>query len=132
MMSAGGKWEDTEYLSGQAWTAMHDNPVKAEMGGLLTTRFTQGGVDSFTACNPGSTSAERAFNEGREGFYGWMGLGGSIFQWHRSLDVGFAFVPTSLHVLDFLNERGKIYQAETLSCIAQLNRLQSEEEKVIN
>jgi CubicO group peptidase (beta-lactamase class C family) len=126
MMSAGGKLEDTEYLTEPAWTAMHDNPVKADMGGLLTTRFTQGGVDSFTACSPVSTSAERAFNEGREGFYGWMGLGGSIFQWHPQLEVGFAFVPTSLHVLDFLNERGKVYQAETLNCIARMATPQSE------
>lgn len=118
MMSAGGKWEGTEYLSEQAWTALHENPVKADMGAMLTTRFTQGGVDSFTKCNPGSTTAERAFNEGREGFYGWMGLGGSIFQWNPELDIGFAFVPTSLHVLDFLNERGKLYQAEILSCVA--------------
>jgi CubicO group peptidase (beta-lactamase class C family) len=120
MMSAGGQWDGTEYLSKQAWEAMHENPVKAEMGTLLTTRFTQGGVDSFTACEPGSTQAERDFNQGREGFYGWMGLGGSIFQWHPGLDIGFAFVPTSLHVLDFFNERGKKYQAETLNCVARM------------
>lgn len=64
--------------------------------GLLTTRFTQGGVDSFTTCEAGSTGSERAFNEGREGFYGWLGLGGPIFPWHPRLDIGFAFVPTSL------------------------------------
>ena len=120
MMSAGGQWEGTQYLSKQAWEAMHDNPLKADMGALLTTRFTQGGVDSFTACGPGSTQAEKDFNEGREGFYGWMGLGGSIFQWHPGLDIGFAFVPTSLHVLDLFNERCKKYQAETLDCIARL------------
>jgi CubicO group peptidase (beta-lactamase class C family) len=120
MISAGGKWKNTEYLSEQAWAGMHDNPVKADMGGLLTTRFTQGGVDSFTACNPRSTSAERALNEGREGFYGWMGFGGSIFQWHPRLDIGFAFVPTSLHVFDLFNERGKVYQAEILNCIARM------------
>ena len=125
MMSAGGRWEGTEYLSDQAWKAMHENPVKADMGALLTTRFTQGGVDSFTACTPDSTPAERAFNEGREGFFGWMGLGGSIFQWHPELDIGFGFVPTSLHVLDFLNERGKMYQAETLNCIARMSAPQS-------
>ena len=125
MMSAGGQWEGTEYLSKQAWEAMHENPLKADMGALLTTRFTQGGVDSFTACNPGSTQAEQDFNEGREGFYGWMGLGGSIFQWHPGLDVGFAFVPTSLHVLDLFNERGKQYQAETLNCIARMTTQQS-------
>lgn len=120
MMSAGGKCEGTEYLSEQAWTAIHDNPVKANMGGLANTRFTQGGVNSFTACNLGSTWADRALNEGREGFYGWMGFGGSVFQWHTRLDIGFAFVPTSLHILDLVNERGKLYQAEVLNCVAKM------------
>lgn len=120
MMSAGGQWQGSEYFSKRAWEALHANPLKADMGALLTTRFTQGGVDSFTACRPDSTQIERDLNQGREGFYGWMGLGGSIFQWHPGLDIGFAFVPTSLHVLDFLNERGKKYQAETLNCIARM------------
>jgi hypothetical protein len=34
-------------------------------------------------------------------------------------DPGFAFVPTSLHGLNFLNERGKRYQAEVLRCVAK-------------
>ncbi|WP_159819289.1 serine hydrolase domain-containing protein [Colwellia sp. 20A7] len=122
MMSAGGKWEGTEYLSEQAWKAMHENPVKADMGGLTITRFTQGGIDSFTTCTPDSTHSERALNQGREGFYGWMGFGGSIFQWHPELDIGFSFVPTTLHALDFLNERGKRYQTEILNCIAKISK----------
>ena len=120
MMSAGGKFAGQEYLSEQGWKEMHADPVKANMGGILITRFTQGGVDQFTESTPDSTSLERAFNHGREGFYGWMGLGGSIFQWHPQLDIGFAFVPTSLHVLDLLNERGMTYQAEVLNCINKL------------
>ena len=121
MMSAGGKLEGRQFLSPEAWKAMHAHPVKAIMGTLLTTRFTQGGVDCFTPCTLDSTQAERDFNEGREGFYGWMGFGGSIFQWHPGLDVGFAFVPTSLHALDFFNERGKRYQAEVLKCVASID-----------
>jgi CubicO group peptidase (beta-lactamase class C family) len=119
MMSAGGKLDGKEYLSEQAWAALHDNPVEANMGGLFSTRFTQGGVNQFVECTASSSTLERDFNLGREGFYGWMGLGGSIFQWHPTLDIGFGFVPTSLHVLDFLNERGKVYQAEVLNCIAR-------------
>ena len=61
---------------------------------------------------------ERAANAGREGFYGWMGFGGSVFQWHPEKRIGFAFVPTSLHGLDFLNERAKAYQAALLACVA--------------
>jgi len=56
----------------------------------------------------------RALNQGREGFFGWMGLGGSIFQWHPERRIGFAYVPTSLNLLDIVNERGKGYQAEVL------------------
>lgn len=122
MMSAGGKWEGREYLSDAAWKAMHQDPSKAVMGSMLVTRFTQGGVDCFTPCTPESSRLEREFNEGREGFFGWMGLGGSIFQWHPGHDIGFAFVPTSLHVLDLLNERGKRYQAQILKCVEEIER----------
>jgi hypothetical protein len=40
-----------------------------------------------------------------------MGLGGSIFQWHPEKRIGFSFVPTGLHVLDIVNERGKAFQS---------------------
>jgi CubicO group peptidase (beta-lactamase class C family) len=119
MMSAGGKFDGKEYLSEQAWTALHDNAVQENMGGIFNTRFTQGGVNEFVECTASNSTMDRDFNEGREGFYGWMGLGGSIFQWHPKLDIGFGFVPTSLHVLDFLNERGKVYQTEVLRCVAR-------------
>jgi CubicO group peptidase (beta-lactamase class C family) len=125
MMSAGGKLEGREFMNEKGWKAMHEHPVKATMGAVLTTRFTQGGVDCFTLCTSDSTRAERDFNEGREGFYGWMGFGGSIFQWHPGLDIGFAFVPTSLHALDLFNERGKRYQAEILKCVARMATTQS-------
>jgi len=119
MMSAGGKWAEREYLSEEAWKAMHADPVEADMG-FGTTNFTQGGVNLFTEVGPKSTGLDRAFNVGREGFYGWMGFGGSIFQWHPRHEIGFGFVPTSLHVVDILNERGKVYQAEVLRCVERL------------
>ncbi len=121
MMSAGGKWAEGEYLSEEAWKAMHHDPVEADMG-FSATNFTQGGVNLFTEAGVKSNGLDRAFNDGREGFYGWMGLGGSIFQWHPRHEIGFGFVPTSLHVLDFLNERGKTYQAEVLRCVERLTR----------
>jgi hypothetical protein len=98
---------------------MHDEPIEAFMG-FAPTSFTQGGVNRFTAVGPSAKALERAFNAGREGFFGWMGFGGSIFQWHPGHEIGFAFVPTALHVLDILNERGKVYQAELLRCVERL------------
>jgi CubicO group peptidase (beta-lactamase class C family) len=120
-MSGGGKLNGTEVLNQAGWKGMHDRPVKAPMlmTGLVPTTFTQGGLALFQKCDPSSEKIERLFNDGREGFCGWMGLGGSIFQWHPEQDIGFAFVPTSLHLLDFINERGKTYQAEVMRCIAK-------------
>ena len=119
MMSMGGKWQDQAYMTDDAWQNLHGDPVKRSMG-FMTTIFTQGGVDQFTDTNASSSKFERAFNSGREGFFGWMGLGGSIFQWHPKHQIGFGYVPTSLNVLDLFNERGKTYQAEVLLCVSKL------------
>ena len=45
--------------------------------------MTQGGVNLFKETpHPGFD---------RAGFHGWMGLGGSVFQWHRDPQVSFAY-----------------------------------------
>ena len=119
MMAAGGKWAGVEYLNDKAWQAMHEDPAEADMG-FMNTTFTQGGVALFTEPTRASSKIEKALNAGREGFYGWMGLGGSLFQWHPQHKIGFGYIPTSLNVLDFVNERGKTYQAEVVSCIKSL------------
>ena len=116
MMSARGKFGPTELLSGAAWQAMHDAPDRKDMG-FGTSTFTQGGVARFQTADQSFTEADHRFNGGREGFYGWMGLGGSLFQWHPEHDIGFGYVPTSLNVFDLFNERGKTYQAEVLRCV---------------
>ncbi len=116
VMASGGQYEGKEFLSSHAWQAMHEAPIEREMLGLRTT-FTQGGVAHFSETGSKSSKLEHAANRGREGFYGWMGLGGSLFQWHPEKKIGFSFVPTSLHVLDVVNERGKAYQAEILKCL---------------
>lgn len=121
MMSQKGRWNGTEVLPREAWQALHDAPVDADMG-IGSTLFTQGGVALFAKPSWNGGVLDAALNVGREGFYGWMGFGGSIFQWHPELEIGFGYVPTSLNVLDLVNERGKVYQAEVLSAIARLPR----------
>jgi CubicO group peptidase (beta-lactamase class C family) len=121
MMAAGGKWAGAEYINQEAWDALHKDPREADMG-FVTTSFTQGGVALFTEATQNSSRIEKALNTGREGFYGWMGLGGSLFQWHPQFKIGFGYVPTSLNVLDLVNERGKAYQAEVLKCVERINK----------
>ena len=120
MMAARGRHAERAYLSPAAWDALHANAVEADMG--LRTNFTQGGVHHATAAAARRGGADADLNAGREGFYGWMGLGGSVFQWHPELEIGFAFVPTSLHAVDVFNTRGKAYQAEVLRCVERIQR----------
>ena len=88
---------------------------------IMPTSFSQGGVNAFVPTGRGQRPTSSApLNDGREGFYGWMGFGGSIFQWHREHEIGFGYVPTSLHALDLFNERGKEYQREVLRCVEKL------------
>jgi len=39
-------------------------------------------------------------NKFREGWFGWLGVGGSVFQWHPELKIGFGLVPNDLNFLD--------------------------------
>ena len=56
---------------------------------ILCCQFTQGGVCKFEEehDNHLKPEAEEA-TAGREGFYGWMGFGGSVFQWNPELNIG--------------------------------------------
>ncbi len=119
MMAMGGTLEGKQYFSKEGWQALHDNAVSALMSGHVTTQFTQGGLNYFSMDNTRNSTSDRALNKGREGFYGWMGLGGSIFQWNPEQQIGFAFVPNTMHVIDLFNERGKVYQTEMLKCVAK-------------
>ena len=116
MMSARGRFNGKDYLSREAWEALHADPLEGEII-FAPTDFTQGGLNRFSHKEAARGDLGRAFNAGREGFYGWFGFGGSIFQWHPDQEIGFAFVPTSLHAIDLCNERGKVYQAEVLRCV---------------
>lgn len=120
VMANGGQLGQQRLLSEAAWESLHGAPVPRKMMAMETT-FTQGGLATFPPPSPNDGVFERGLNRGREGFFGWMGLGGSIFQWHPQHRIGFAYVPTSLNVLDIVNERGKTYQAELLRCVEQLS-----------
>ncbi len=115
VMANGGRLGEHTLIGEAGHQAMHHEPVQRNMSSLNTS-FTQAGLALFSAPAPSATRIDKGLHAGREGFYGWMGLGGSIFQWHPELKIGFAYVPTSLNVLDIVNERGKAYQAEAVRC----------------
>ncbi len=136
VMSTGGRFKGDslidkasskkEILSEDAWAALHKNPIEAKMNSLGSTTFTQAGLAFFYKTTVKNNRMEREVNEGREGFYGWMGAGGSIFQWHPEYEIGFGYVPTSLDALDLFNTRGKAYQSEMLQCVRRLRARDNE------
>ena len=69
-----------------------------------------------------SHSTLQIFYEKREGFYGWYGFGGSVFQWHPELEIGFAFVPTLLFWSDIANNKAGQFQDIILKIVREKER----------
>ena len=129
VMANEGRFKQHQILGPRAHAALHAKPIKRPMT-IMQTTFTQGGLAHFTTPNTSASDGldrrphdmhfDTPLNQGRQGFYGWFGLGGSIFQWHPKYKIGFAYIPTSLNILDVVNERGKCYQAAVVSCVQAL------------
>ena len=83
--------------------------------GKIRVNFTQGGVNKFIKFED-ETEADKSLHENRYGYYGWIGYGGSIVQWHPELKIGFAFLPTLLNTTEMFNERGAVLQQLVVDC----------------
>ena len=118
-MANGGQIQGHRVLNEFALNAMHAEPVERSMT-IMENNFTQGGLAQFKESDAAKGPLEAGISAGRGGFYGWLGLGGSVFQWHPEHRIGFAYVPTALNPIDVFNERGKSYQKEVLRCVAAL------------
>jgi hypothetical protein len=57
-----------------------------------------------------------------EGYIGWGGIGGSTFQWHPELKIGFSYVPTLFHFFDIHNTKSTKLQEAVVNCIRELNK----------
>lgn len=87
---------------------VHSEETEAKDYGLggKTTKFTQGGV-----CHFDSSSKHR------HGYYGWMGLGGSCFQWHPELNISFAYAQNLIMWEDPICKKAGRLQNVVLKCV---------------
>ena len=108
-MANKGTFNGVEVLSETEWEAMHDKPKEGKLFGAFSTNFTQGGVNIYK-----QASVDRS---GRAGYVGWMGFGGSVFQWHHDLKIGFAYVPTLLDWTDLNNSKALRLQECLVECV---------------
>jgi len=100
-----------EILGKKGWESLHANPTD-EILIATNVKFTQGGVAKFTK--------DETNHEGREGYYGWLGIGGSVMQWHPELRIGFAYVPSLLTWIDPINNKARSLQMEVKKCAEKM------------
>ena len=55
-------------------------------------------------------------NKGRDGWIGWFGYGGPIFQWNTEFKIGFGYAGTLISFFDFANTKAGTYQAKVIEC----------------
>ena len=72
--------------------------------------------------HPEEGESLQKLNHMREGFCGWMGFGGSIFQWHPVHQVAFAFTPDQMHWHDLMNARGARLQQQVIKCVRKMEQ----------
>lgn len=117
-MANKGTLGDIEVMSEMAWEAMHANPKDAKIG-LLPSSFTEGGVNVFEDL---TIFPEEWGFQGRQGFIGWMGFGGSVFQWHPGHKIGFGYSTTLVDVTDMNNNKGLKLQKCIVNCLSKLQK----------
>ena len=96
--------------------ANQNNFILSFLGGDCRSNFTKGGVNLHFIPKNDAKDSEIALNKGREGYYGWMGYGGSVVQWHPELKIGFAFIPTLMSGVEMVNQRGAVLQKIVKDC----------------
>jgi len=57
---------------------------------------------------------------GREGYVGWAGGGGSIFQWFPQLGISLAYVPSRMAWYDAGNRKGADLQQAVADAVRKL------------
>ncbi len=114
----GGELDGVRIMSKEGCDNMHKNPVDAKDALMMGvhTNFTQGGLNVYQS-HPENPKGISGMCDIRQGFVGWHGFGGSVFQWHPETKVSFSYVPTQLAWYDFANCRGGELQQEVLKCV---------------
>ena len=114
-MANQGTFEGKQLLSQNGWNAFHGEVKSSELfgSGKFQIPFTQGGVALFSKVE---SKTKYNFN-GRDGFFGWQGWGGSVLQWHPTHHIGFGYNTFLHHQLDIANIRGSVLQGIVQSIV---------------
>jgi len=126
-MANKGEFNGVRILSEDGWNNLHAGGivrVDASMG-VVRTEFTQGGVNLFNDYIDDNKN-ERILKSGRDGFVGWMGMGGSLMQWNPKLNIGFGYTCTLLTWWDLSNSKARKLQKEVVACARREKEISNE------
>lgn len=118
--------QSARLLSAEAVARALGNPTKAFMFGTtgnpsvpksmqfrgIPFWFTSGGWARFREPKGGV---------GRDGYVGWMGLGGSVLQWHEEESIGFGYAMNMMEVTP-TNERARVLQQAVQECARHVKK----------
>ena len=135
-MANRGKADGQQLISEESWEDMHAEPkevIEFPMG--MVTYYTKGGLNRFTHSDKHGDAADEhknpyfvkannctkevneQANNKRDGWYGWMGFGGAVLQWHPEYNIGFAYVPQDLFMCDLVNLRAAVLQELVMDAV---------------
>jgi CubicO group peptidase (beta-lactamase class C family) len=127
----GGSLGGKTIISEDTCTSMLSEPtLKVEVDGMLITNYTQGGLCKFEAFPEPKPKIKYSHelmeyvadeqNKNRLGYYGWYGMGGSIFQINPDKNISFAYVPCDLIGLDMVNSRNQDIQKKIVDIVSSM------------
>ncbi len=90
---------------------------------VLSDRYFSFNLNSFLlpSLHEDDNEYSRKLKEDRQGYLGWGGFGGSLFQWHPDLKIGFGYVPSRSNWYDFANLKSGELQAVVTKCAEESN-----------
>lgn len=132
-MAHKGTFNGKTIMSEATWDDAHSEPdLKSELDAGMITNFCKGG---FNQCvntrDPSFKKPETPLSmdyvrdlvhdhfDNRVGYYGWMGVGGSIFQWNPEHKIGFGYVPFDLWMCDMVNKRASDIQKKIVEIVSK-------------
>ena len=96
-------------LSSEGCARALGNQTTKKMWNVWNTYFSNAGWNTF----------KESKKKGRHAFVGWMGLGGSVCQWHPETEMGFGYAMNMLEISPG-NDRGRVLQELAVKCARQL------------
>eukprot|EP00750_Incisomonas_marina_P020333 INCI3961.2.p1 GENE.INCI3961.2~~INCI3961.2.p1 ORF type:complete len:319 (-),score=59.82 INCI3961.2:133-1089(-) len=95
-------------VDGSHYQLLSPGGVKAAVSNPVTKKM-------FRVQMPFTNAGVCQWGAMRKGYVGWLGIGGSVMQWHPEEEISFAYAMDTMELVPW-NARGLLLQTEVLKC----------------